>query len=479
MNKIFNVIIGVIIATISSCSINTYDPALTTIDVTCYRLPDSMHLVNDSTSMALMLWQDYYSDYYLHNLIDSAISRNLSLHNAILQVNKAESYISRSNGSFLPNVNLSIYQNQMKVSRNPSAYNMHGVGLGISDWEIDMWSRLRNAKKSKIEALMKEQAVMQSVKVKLIADVATLYYRLVGLDAKLKAINEMITMNQHYLHELGSRYPQSLSNKEVSFSTVAVGRSALAIEQAKAELYRSKSLKPRIENDIFITENAINLLLSRSEGEIERIDIEQVVTSNSFNDTIDIGVPAHLISYRPDVIAAEYAVREAFAIKDAASAAMYPRITISGNLATEESLYGSWKNFPTSVVYNLFAGLTQPLFRKKELKHDLRIKEITTHQKVADFKQTLLKACIDVSNVLANYKTNREVIANMAKRYDALFNAYTFSRQLNLTNRADYIDVLVAQGQLLNARMELSDAMIAYYTNRVAIYRVLGGGAML
>lgn len=480
MTKIFYVIIGVMVAVMSSCSINSYDPALTRVDIARYRLPDNLNMINDSTSMASLLWQDYYSDYYLHNLIDSAITRNLSLHNALLQVNKAESYVRRSKGSFFPNVNLSIYQNQMKVSRNPSAYNLHGAGIGISDWEIDLWSRLRNVKKSRLEALMREQAVMQGVKVKLIADVATLYYRLVGLDAKLKAVNEMIAMNQRYLDELESRYPQSSSNNDgSSFGSVAVGRRALAIEQARAELYRSKAIKPRIENDIFITENAINLLLSRSDGKIERIDIEKVMAYSNLNDTIEIGVPAHLISYRPDVMAAEHAVREAFAIKDAARAAMYPRLTISGNLATEESLYGSWKNFPTSVVYNLFAGLTQPLFRKGELKHDLRLKEITSHQKVADFKQTLLTACVDVSNVLANYKTNREVIANMAKRYDALFSAYTFSRQLNRSNRADYIDVLVAQGQLLNARLELSDAMIAYYTNRIAIYRALGGGALL
>lgn len=479
MKKIFYVIICATVSIVSSCSVNTYDSSLTHIEIEQFRIPDSTNAVVEDSTMASLLWQDYYNDHHLRNLIDSAITRNLSLYNAILQVEKAESYISRSTASFFPNVNLSIYQNQIKISHNNESYNMHGLGLGVSDWEIDLWSRLRNTKKSRLAALIREQSVMHGVKVKLIADIATLYYRLVGLDAKLKAVDEMIGMNQRYLDDLSGRYPIASSKKDTgSLGSIAIGRRSLAIEQARAELYRSKALKPRIQNEIFITENAINLLLSRDYTPIPRTDIEKAISHGNWNDTIAIGVPAQLIRFRPDVMAAESAVREAFAIKDAARAAMYPRLTLSGNLATEESLNGSWNDFSTSIVYNLFAGLTQPIFRKGELKHDYRLKEITSHQKVADFRQTVLAACTDISNTLATYKTNREVIANLAKRYDALFNAYTFSRQLNHTNRADYLDVIAAQSQLLNARLELSDAMIAYYTNRVAIYRALGGGAL-
>ena len=114
----------------------------------------------------------------------------------------------------------------------------------------------------------------------------------------------------------------------------------------------------------------------------------------------------------------------------------------------------------------------------KQLRQDWRLKEITTHQRVADFHQTVLAACVDVSNVLVAYKNNHEIISHLAKRYEALFNAYTYSRQLNSANRADYLDVISAQNQLLNARFELSDAMVAYYINRVAIYRALGGGSL-
>lgn len=480
MKKLIYVLIGVVVAAVSSCSINTYNASLTDVDVARYRVPDSMTLVNDSSTMASLLWQDYYSDYNLQCLIDTAIARNLSLYNAMLQVDKAATYVCQSNGSFFPNINLSLFQDEIQASRNDGPYNLHGVSLGITDWEIDLWGRLRNLKKSRVEALMKEQWAMQGVKVKLIADVATLYYRLVGLDAKLHAVSEIIDLNQHYLDELDGAHPHSSNHTDGSaYGSVVTSRHSVAVEQARAELFKAKAAKPRIENEIFVTENAINLLLARTEGEIERVNIEKVVATGNWNDTISVGVPVHLISYRPDVMAAENAVREAFAIKDAARAAMYPRLTISGSIATEEGLYARWTDFPSTVVYNLFAGLTQPLFRKGELRQDWRYKKITANQKVADFQQTLLSACVEVSNTLASYNTNREVIANLAKRYEALFNAYTYSRQLYHSKRADYLDVLLAQNQLLNARFELSDAMTAYYTNRIALYLALGGGAAL
>lgn len=106
------------------------------------------------------------------------------------------------------------------------------------------------------------------------------------------------------------------------------------------------------------------------------------------------------------------------------------------------------------------------------------MRELSSNQKVAEFQQTVLSACVEVSNALMGYKTDREIFVSLSKRYDSLFKAYTYSRQLNRTGRTDYIDVLAAQGQLLQTRLDLSDALISYYTQRITLYKALGGGAL-
>lgn len=461
------------------CSFNSYDKTISEIKITEYRKPDSLHVINEDSVVANTLWQDYYSDNNLRNLIDSALMRNNLLHNTILQVEKANEYVKRSKGDFFPNINLNLYQDQAKISRVDYPYNTHGVGLAVTDWEIDLWGKLRGMKKAKYAALMKEQSIMQGVKVSLIANVASLYYKLVGLDAKLKAIDEMIEVDEIYLADLEYRYKSHSNNDEnAGFLSRTVSRGTIAIEQAKAELYKAKSIRPKIEKEIFVTENAINLLLSRSEGEIERSSLDTIMFGEEWSDTISIGVPSDLIRFRPDVMAAEYAIIEEYSMKDVAKASLYPKLTLRANIATEENLNGSWNDFSTSIIYNLFAGLTQPIFRKGELTREKRVRELSSNQKVAEFQQTVLSACVEVSNALMGYKTDREIFVSLSKRYDSLFKAYTYSRQLNRTGRTDYIDVLAAQGQLLQTRLDLSDALISYYTQRITLYKALGGGAL-
>ena len=95
-------------------------------------------------------------------------------------------------------------------------------------------------------------------------------------------------------------------------------------------------------------------MLSRSEGEIERSSLDTIMFGEEWSDTISIGVPSDLIRFRPDVMAAEYAIIEEYSMKDVAKASLYPKLTLRANIATEENLNGSWNDFSTSIIYNLF-----------------------------------------------------------------------------------------------------------------------------
>ena len=328
---------------------------------------------------------------------------------------------------------------------------------------------------------------MQGVRVKLIADVATLYYRLVGLDEKLEAVQEIIVSNQAYLEEQEALLRRGTRKDTTQLviasagegSSSALSRTHVAVEQAKAELYRAKAILPDIQSELFITENTLNLLLSRTEGEIQRADLETVIHSRALNDSIAIGIPADLIQYRPDVMLAEAKVREAFHLQDVARAALYPSLRLEVSLFSSEDLVGSWSDFPTSIVYNLFAGLIQPIFSQGELRHAKRVKEIESQQRLMEFKQTVLAACTEVSNTLMYYKMNYLRFVNLAQRYAALKNALSYSQQLYRERRASYLDVLAAQSQLLQIRLDLADAFIGYCTQRITLYKALGGGVML
>lgn len=480
MRYFINATILLCFSFMACCSFSTYNPEYTKIEITEFRKPDSLTLVNEDSTMASMLWRDYYTDRHLCALIDTALVRNLHLYSAILRIEQAASTVTRTKNSFFPNIDFSLSEDQRKMSNFPKPFDVHGAGLNISRWEIDLWGKLGSTKKAKLATMMQETAVMQGIKIKLIADIATLYYRLIGLDSKLQATNEIIRNSHTYLteQELRLRGKSQSFDGLIEIPGISITRSNIAIEQAKAELFKAKSVRPGILSEIFITENAINLLLSRENTPISRSSLEDIFSTTTLQDSIYIGVPANLIRFRPDVMAAEYEVQEAFHMSDAARAALYPQLTLSASFGTFESNRTSWNDFASSLTYNLFAGITQPIFRKGELKHDKRIKDIETHRKLAAYKQTVLTACTEVSNTLMFYKMNHEKVLNLTKRYESLLKAHIYSQQLNKNNRADYLDVLAAQSQILQTRFELSDAFIEYYTRRVAIFKALGGGAL-
>ena len=268
----------------------------------------------------------------------------------------------------------------------------------------------------------------------------------------MEAVQEIIVSNQAYLEEQEALLRKGTRKDTTQLviasagegSSSALSRTHVAVEQAKAELYRAKAILPDIQSELFITENTLNLLLSRTEGEIQRADLETVIHSRALNDSIAIGIPADLIQYRPDVMLAEAKVREAFHLQDVARAALYPSLRLEVSLFSSEDLVGSWSDFPTSIVYNLFAGLIQPILSQGELRHAKRVKEIESQQRLMEFKQTVLAACTEVSNTLMYYKMNYSRFVNLAQRYAALKNALSYSQQLYRERKASYLDVLAA-----------------------------------
>lgn len=483
MNKTFSITILLLCTFLCGCSFHSYQSTLTEIPMTSYRKPDSLKIVSEHSSIASIVWQDYYKDRNLNALIDSAIQRNQTLYASLLQLDKAAGYLQKSKSDFWPSLHLTASQNQILRNGRTSSFNQHGIGISLTEWEIDLWGKLRSQKRAALANFLKQEANMEGIKVKLIADVATLYYRLIGLDTKLKAVNEIIASNQEYLAEqekLIKRYytDSNKSSQSPSSPESFINRSNIAVEQAKAELFRARATKPDIQAEIFITENALNLLLSREQGDIPRTPIEQILTPEILTDTIHIGVPAELLHYRPDVMAAEYTVREAFHLKDAARSAFYPSLNLQAFIGTEENENTSWNDFSGTIVYNLFAGITQPIFNKGKLKYNQRIRDLESLQKLADYKQTVLKACMEVSDILIYYQMNHTKMTNVTKQYESLRKAYTYSRQLYKEQRATYLDVLAAQSQLLGTRLKMSDAFIDYYTRRIELYKALGGGGI-
>ena len=227
-----------------------------------------------------------------------------------------------------------------------------------------------------------------------------------------------------------------------------------------------------LENQIHEQENAICALLGRKPGTIKRSSIDnQLVNTN-----LKIGIPAQLLSHRPDVKQAELDVLAAYATTDVAKVSFYPSLTITS--ASFGLASGNFSDFykPEYLAANFIAGLTQPIFNRKQLKGNLKLAESQQEETLLTFSNTVLKAGQEVSDILYGYESSIKKNDFRNKQIISLTNAVEYSQELLIAGEAIYTEVLSAQQDLLSAQLNQVNDKLEQLTYGVNLYRALGGG---
>ena len=190
---------------------------------------------------------------------------------------------------------------------------------------------------------------------------------------------------------------------------------------------------------------------------------------------LKIGVPAQMLENRPDIRMANHAMEEAFYNTQAARAAFYPNITLSGT--------AGWTNDagiavidPGKLLLNAVAGLTQPIFARGKLIANKKIAKLTEEDLQKKYVQTVINAGNEVNEAMASCLTAREKNTYYQRQVEVLREAYSGTHELMDNGKASYLEVLTAQESLLNA--QLSTAMNMYNAAEavIALYIALGGG---
>ena len=420
----------------------------------------------DSSNIALITWQNIFSDTSLKNLIGAGIENNLDLKIAIRRIDEAEAFLRQKGGELLPDLNVEttsgitrLSDNSVKGLTDNKPVANYRVGLS-SSWEIDLWGKLRSAKRSAYADLLKTEAIKRSVQTKLIADIATEYYNLLLFNSQQKII------------EL------TIRNREEDLETVKLMKTAAllteaAVKQSEAQVYAARILLPKLKTQINISSNAINIFLGKMPSKIESGDLDD--SPQLIIDTLT-GYPAQLLVNRPDVFASEQSLIASFENTNVARANFYPSLIITAGLGLESFDLGKLFLFPGSIFANSLGQLVQPIFDKRKNKSELEAAFARQQIEAYNFRNTFLTAAQEVSNALYNYKISGEIIFLYSKQTEALELALEYSQELLKSGFANYVEVLRAEDELLNSRLEYLKARTDQLQSGVELYRALGGG---
>ncbi|MCF1190486.1 efflux transporter outer membrane subunit [Mangrovimonas sp. AS39] len=422
------------------------------------------NLPQDSLSMADVSWKEMFTDPYLIQYIEEGLQNNLDIRVAIQQMAAAEAYMKQGKAGYLPSLSAGASMTHQELSKNSQfgsffngAINQYEITGNLS-WEADIWGKIRSNKRAGEASYLQSVSAHQAVKTELIASIATTYYSLLALDSQ-KAVTE-----------------QTIAARESSVTTIQALKDAgqvnqVAVDGNIAQYNNAKALLIDVEVAIFQTENTLNLLLGRPAQEIQRTQLD----GQNLQAEIKLGVPATLLRNRPDVMASEYALINAFELTNVAKSNFYPSLTITASGGLQSLELDELINV-NSLFANIVGGLAQPIFNKRAIKTQHEVALAQQEQALLNFKRALLVSGNEVSNALYNYDALTEKYDFREKEVEALRQAETNSEELLVNGYATYLDLLTARQNALSAELNLIDNKLQQLLSVVNLYKALGGG---
>lgn len=439
--------------------------------------PSGFSNATDTISSADIKWNSFFTDPNLVTLIDSALHNNKELNITLQEIQIAQNEVRARKGEYLPNLGVGIASGIEKVGeyttrganekndeivegkKNPEVVPDFMVGA-FASWEIDIWKKLRNAKKSAYYRYLGSVDGKNWVMTNLIAEIADSYYELLALDNQLEIIKKNIEI-------------QSDALEIVKQQKLAAQTTELAVKKFEAEVAHTKSLQYDIQQLIVVTENKINFLIGRFPQHITR-------STDIFLQTpapiLTAGVPSQLLTNRSDVRQAENELVASKLDVKVAKAKFYPTLTLRAGVGFQSFNLKYFIQTPQSMLFNVLGDLIAPLVNRNAIKAEYYSANSKQIQAAYKYEQAIINAYVEVANQLSSSSNLTESLKLRTEQVNALNASISIASNLFKSAEADYMEVLMTQRDALEAKFELVETKMNQLKTSVNLYKALGGG---
>jgi NodT family efflux transporter outer membrane factor (OMF) lipoprotein len=417
------------------------------------------------SSIAEMSWREFFTDPLLQQLIEQALANNTDLNSARINVEKSQIALRTKKLAFLPSLYFSP-QGSISSFDGAKATKSYSIPLDVS-WDVDVFGSLRNKKRAAQAALLQAQMTEESTRSNLIGTLAQQYFYLQLLDRELEILISTDSLwkasldTQQALYENGQAYSTAVNQQESSWLDVKL--QIVAIKRA-----------------IRSTENEICSLLCITPQHIER---SKWYAENTYHSSADkrlfeekymnVGVPAMMLERRPDIRLANFYIEEAFYNVQAARAAFFPSITLTGEAGWTNN--GGLVN-PGKLLLQLVGQLSQPIFARGQINANYKMAQLTEENLKKKYVQAVVDAGNQVNEAIADCRAARESHEYYHRQVEVLHEAYNGTHELMDNGKAAYLEVLTAQESLLGAQLNEASNMYNGAQALISLYIALGGG---
>jgi len=410
-------------------------------------------------------WQQFFTDEHQRAVIEQALDTSRDLRIAMLDIERARALYGIQRADLLPSVGIlangSAQRIPGKLADNDKAFTsqQYTAALGISAWELDLFGRVRSLEKSALEQYLATEQAGRAAKMALVAAVAQGYLA-VAADADGLRLSE------------GTLEAQQATLVLIQKSRDLGVASDLELSQIQSQVEAARADVARYTAVYAIDQNALSVLVG---APVRPELLPDGLSAVGVPHPVRSGLASDALLRRPDILTAEHQLRSANANIGAARAAFFPRITLTmgvGSVSGElKDLLGAgtgtW-SFAPQIVAPLFTGGAN-MARLKASKVDRAIA-------VARYEEAIQRAFAEASDALVLQTTlvqQRDAEEALVKALDT---TYRLSEARFKAGLDGYLGVLVAQRALFVAQQSLVAVRLAEQSNRVTLYKVLGGG---
>lgn len=465
MIKLKTLVVAVAIATTSACSLipeylRPQAPVPDTFPNTDAKATSS------ATQLSDIPWQDYFADAQLREVIGLALNNNRDLRVAALNIEKARALYRVQRADLFPRVGITGTETAQRLpgdltaSGNATTTHQYSATIGFSAYELDFFGRIRSLNAQALEQYLGTEEAKRSAQISLVAEVANAWLTLAADKERLALARSTLETRQ--------------KSYELIRRTFEVGvGSALDVRQAETLMEGSRADVARYTAQEAKDANALALIAGTSVS----ADLLPVRLSDDVSAITEVpaGVPSEVLTRRPDVLQAERALRAANANIGAARAAFFPSITLTtGAGIASDSLGGLFSG--GGGTWSFIPQIKLPIFEAGRLTANLEATKVQREINVAQYEKSIQTAFREVADAFAEKSTLTERLDARRKLVEATKASFTLSEARYKGGIDSYLGLLDSQRALYLAQLDLIDIRLIESANRVALYKVLGGG---
>ena len=450
-------------------------------------LPDSFSHVfrhaDTGRRLAEIPWRHFFPEEELRNIIDTAIVNNPDLQMALQRIKISNAYIQSAKGALLPKISADATASGTRYGK----YTQEGVGnydtnlsnnidddqkvnesftpnfwLGFNtSWEMDIWGKLNSRKKEALAKYLASAEAKKAVQTELVAQIATLYYTIKGLDQEYNSLQGNIALQDTALTKVKALMEGGRATQ-------------LAVQQFQAQLLNTQTSTAEVIRRRNETENQLNALMGRFVGAIHR-DTIKAIAHNFSLDSVRLGFPVEVLENRPDVKEAGFLLAASKANVDAARKAFLPSFNITGYAAFNAFKGGLLFN-GSSLAYSVLGGISAPIFQQNKLKSDYNIATAEQQNAFLQYQKSILNGYQEMATGLSNLESTQKMYSLKKEEATTLEAGVHTANDLYIGGYASYLEIIAAQKSLVQAQVEQIQLRRDIMLSLVNIYRSVGGG---